>query len=1138
KALLSQALRQLAPAPRGAADRNEPPAGSIVISGTGLGLPGAEKPVMDPTNAERILRGEQFVDLLPERFRKAMRDRRVTRVVKGEDGSGHFETIESTADVIKLAARPGPFDPTEEYGLPGKLVEALDTTAQLAIAAGLDALREAGIPLVLTWRKTTTGKHLPDRWLLPEPLRDETGVVFASAFPGYDRFADEMARFHADEGRRREKAGLEELLRVTRDAATAAEIRRRIGVLDDEIARSPYAFDRRFLFRVLSMGHSQFAEYVGARGPNTQVNSACASTAQAIALAEDWIRSGRCRRVLVLGADNVTGDAMLPWIGAGFLASGAAATDDKVEEAALPFDRRRHGTLIGMGACALVVEAQDAVEERGMRGLVELLSTETRNSAFHGTRLDVDHISQVVESLVASAERRFGVDRREMARQTVFMSHETFTPARGGSAAAEVVALRHVFGPAASDIVVANTKGFTGHPMGVGIEDVIAVKILEHGIVPPVPNFREVDPDLGPLNLSRGGRYAVSYAIHLAAGFGSQISLTLTRRVPGPLDRVDDKALYRRWLADVSGDDAAELEVVKRNLRIGSKGVPARPPIASRWSWGNAPVRRAPAPPPGGTGGIQAPAASAPPPTAARAVAPAASTAAASRAASPPALPVEEKAPLTPATAQPAADEVVTKVLAIVAEKTGYPPEMLEMDLDLEADLGVDTVKQAETFAAVRETWNIARQENLKLRDFPTLRHVVKFVYDHRPDLAAPAAPAAGSTPAPALPLEDKRPDAPATASPAADEVVTKVLAIVAEKTGYPPEMLEMDLDLEADLGVDTVKQAETFAAVRETWSIARQENLKLRDFPTLRHVVKFVYDHRPDLAAPAAPAAGSTPAPALPLEDKRPDAPATASPAADEVVTKVLAIVAEKTGYPPEMLEMDLDLEADLGVDTVKQAETFAAVRATWDIPREENLRLRDFPTLRHVVQFVLDRKPGLAGAAAPAVPAPRPEPAKLENADRVPRRVPVPSLRPPLELMKPTGVALGPGDRVVVAPDDGGVAAALSARLAERGVSVLTLADGPPAALEAQLRTWLAEGSIQGVYWLSSLDAEPPLLTLDLPLFREANRRRTKNLYTAMRVLYASVAAPGTFLVSATRMGGLLGQVQAGQRVEVGVG
>ena len=48
----------------------------------------------------------------------------------------------------------------------------------------------------------------------------------------------------------------------------------------------------------------------------------------------------------------------------------------------------------------------------------------------------------------------------------------------------------------------------------------VAVKALETGIVPPVPNFREPDPELGRLNLSRGGAYPVTYALRLAAGLG------------------------------------------------------------------------------------------------------------------------------------------------------------------------------------------------------------------------------------------------------------------------------------------------------------------------------------------------------------------------------------------------------------------------------------------------------------------------------------------------------------------------------------------------------------------------------------------------------------------------------------------
>ena len=86
----------------------------------------------------------------------------------------------------------------------------------------------------------------------------------------------------------------------------------------------------------------------------------------------------------------------------------------------------------------------------------------------------------------------------------------------------------------------------------------------------------------------------------------------------------------------------------------------------------------------------------------------------------------------------------------------------------------------------------------------------------------------------------------------------------------------------------------------------------------------------------------------------------------ADPIRDKVLQIVAEKTGYPTDMLDLDLDLEADLGVDTVKQAEMFAAVRATYNIPRDENLKLRDFPTLAHVIKFARDRQGGAKAASA----------------------------------------------------------------------------------------------------------------------------------------------------------------------------
>jgi acyl carrier protein len=322
---------------------------------------------------------------------------------------------------------------------------------------------------------------------------------------------------------------------------------------------------------------------------------------------------------------------------------------------------------------------------------------------------------------------------------------------------------------------------------------------------------------------------------------------------------------------------------------------------------------------------------------------------------------------------KPAGDDVLERVLAIVAETTGYPSEMLDPELDLEADLGVDTVKQAEVFAAVRAAFEIPRDDNLRLRDYPTLSAVVGFVRERASLPAVVAAPAAASIPAQAAPVDD----VPA----AADAVLEQVLAIVAQTTGYPPEMLDPELDLEADLGVDTVKQAEVFAAVRAAFEIPRDDNLKLRDYPTLAAVVAFVRE-RADVApaavkvaVPVAVAAAvAAPVAAAPVTVAAPPAvtPAPVAPANadDPVLEKVLSIVAETTGYPPEMLDVELDLEADLGVDTVKQAEVFAAVRAAFGIARDDNLKLRDYPTLAAVVGFVRER----AGLPAPTAAAPVP--------------------------------------------------------------------------------------------------------------------------------------------------------------------
>ena len=417
-----------APQPAAAATTFEP----IVITGAALGLPGVERP-FDDENVARILAGQQLITSLPQHVRERLADMNITRLVKDASGGGSFQTIDDPAEVIKLAGRTAPVDLVEQYGLDTARDEALDETTRLAIAAGFDALRDAGIPLAMQYKTTTLGTQLPDRWGLPEALRDDTGIIFPSAFPGYDRFAEAVEGYAVDRTRRENLLALEGVrARMSGAEPAAAEVDRLIAELREALLRERFVFDRRFIFRVLSMGHAQFAEIVGARGPNTQTNSACASTTQAVSLAEDWIRSGRCRRVVIISADNATGEHILPWVTGGFLASGAAATDERVEDAATPFDRRRHGMIVGSGAAAIVLESADAARERGIQPICEVLAAVTANSAFHGSRLDVEHIGGVMDALVAEAEEQ-GVDRDQIAARTVFVSHETYTPARGAA---------------------------------------------------------------------------------------------------------------------------------------------------------------------------------------------------------------------------------------------------------------------------------------------------------------------------------------------------------------------------------------------------------------------------------------------------------------------------------------------------------------------------------------------------------------------------------------------------------------------------------------------------------------------------------------------------------------------------------
>ena len=945
---------------------------SVVISGIAAGGPGSWDKIFREGVLDEILSGRNMIEPVSAEIQQKQIDKHVEFVIKSKDGNHRFERLTSPMQAIKLAAKGGAFDLEKEFGLPAKWVRSMDRSFQLAIAAGILALKDAGIPLVLYYKPTSTGGYLPDRWGLPAEMIDETGVIFTSAFPVANSMMGDLSKRVSgllnNKTAKEVRAFCDKFIAQISDPALKAEIEAwyRDNFKDKEI--EPEAFTSEFILKTIIIAHCHFCQWIRARGPATAMSAACASTAQAIAVAQDWIKLGRCKRVIVISADDITNDNVSEWILTAFLASGAATTEADVTKAALPFDRRRNGMIVGMGAVSLIVEDEAETAKRGMKPLAKLLSTEIANSGFHVTRLDVGHVAQVMDRLVTHAEKEYGLNRSDIAKQLVFISHETYTPARGGSASAEAYALKSTFGKDVSSVIVSNTKGFTGHSMGAGLEDAIAVRCLNTGLVPPIANFKEADPELEGITLSKGGHYNFKYALRLAAGFGSQLGMTLLEKVWQEGEpRIADEAKHASWLKAISGQEAPVLEVVQNTLRIkdnyrhgvkpalvmeGSQAfVDKVNTIHSHETKAAAPVVQ-PAP------AVQAPAA-------------------------------------VPAPAVALDEASVTKeVVKMVGEKTGYPEDMLDIDLDMEADLGIDTVKQAELFASLREHYGIAQQDGIQLKDYPTIRHCIKFVLANagKPaavaPVAAPSVAQAAVTPAPVAkpaPAVQAPVAAPAPAVALDEASVTKeVVKMVGEKTGYPEDMLDIDLDMEADLGIDTVKQAELFASLREHYGIAQQDGIQLKDYPTIRHCINFVLSNAGKAAPVAAPApavaSAVQPAPiAAPAPvQSAPVAQAAVAPAAkpavalDEasVTKEIVKMVAEKTGYPEDMLDLDLDMEADLGIDTVKQAELFAAMREHYGIAQQEGIQLKDYPTIRHCINFALSNAGGkTAEQAAPAV-------------------------------------------------------------------------------------------------------------------------------------------------------------------------
>lgn len=211
---------------------------------------------------------------------------------------------------------------------------------------------------------------------------------------------------------------------------------------------------------------------------------------------------------------------------------------------------------------------------------------------------------------------------------------------------------------------------------------------------------------------------------------------------------------------------------------------------------------------------------------------------------------------------------------------------------------------------------------------------------------AAMSAPVASPMPAPQpaaqVSVQPALVAASAVAPPATGgNSVGLVRGIIAEKTGYPEDMLEPDMDLEGELGVDSIKQVEILSILRERMpSLPEIDPEQLVELRTIAAIAGMI-DASGVASAPAA-AASATPA----------AAPVSSNGGVN--ADMVRGLIAEKTGYPEDMLEDDMDLEGELGVDSIKQVEILSALRDQHpELPEVDPEVLADLRTIRAIADF-----------------------------------------------------------------------------------------------------------------------------------------------------------------------------------------
>jgi 3-oxoacyl-[acyl-carrier-protein] synthase II len=260
----------------------------------------------------------------------------------------------------------------------------------------------------------------------------------------------------------------------------------------------------------LASGHISMR--YGMKGPNSCVSTACATGNHAIGDSFRIIQRGEADVMLSGGSEAV----ITPLTIGGFASMKALSTrNDEPTRASRPFDQDRDGFVMGEGSGLMVLEELEHARRRNARIYAELVG--------YGMCADAYHITQPApegEGAVRSMRLAFKDAKVTPSQVGYINAHGTSTPVGD---AMETLAIKTVFGEHACAVAVSSTKSMTGHLLGAagGVESVITVLTLVHGILPPTINYETPDPECDLDYVPNTARRAeVRYALTNSFGFG------------------------------------------------------------------------------------------------------------------------------------------------------------------------------------------------------------------------------------------------------------------------------------------------------------------------------------------------------------------------------------------------------------------------------------------------------------------------------------------------------------------------------------------------------------------------------------------------------------------------------------------